>query len=101
MTRQLKLDLNVLKQIFSENHERFRILNTAADELTCRFILKDGKFCDIQASITVSLVVFLQKNVNVIRLHIVFIRVKYIEFLLFVLITLICTSVRRFLNILI
>lgn len=55
MASKLKSDLLELQQVFNKNHERFRILKASSDELTCRFILKDEKFCDIQANITVSI----------------------------------------------
>lgn len=54
----LKLEIKTLERIFTKNHERFRILNASVDELTCRFIGKNGKNYDIHANITVSLCLF-------------------------------------------
>lgn len=54
MARQLKSDLQQLKQVFTKNHNKFRVLSASVDELTCRFILKNETFFDIQANITVS-----------------------------------------------
>ena len=51
---QLKLEIKTLERIFTKNHERFRILNASVDELTCRFVGKNGKLYDIHANITVS-----------------------------------------------
>lgn len=50
----LKLEIKTLEKIFTKNHERFQILNSSVDELTCRFIGKSGKRYDIHANITVS-----------------------------------------------
>lgn len=54
MASKLKSELLELQKVYSKNHERFRVLNASSDELTCRFILKDEQFCDIQANIAVS-----------------------------------------------
>lgn len=51
----LKLEIKTLEKIFTKNHERFQILNSSVDELTCRFIGKNGKRYDIHANITVSI----------------------------------------------
>ncbi|XP_075157047.1 ubiquitin-conjugating enzyme E2 Q2 isoform X1 [Haematobia irritans] len=48
----LKLEIKTLEKIFTKNHERFQILNSSVDELTCRFIGKSGKRYDIHANIT-------------------------------------------------
>lgn len=48
----LKLEIKTLEKIFTKNHERFQILNSSVDELTCRFIGKNGKRYDIHANIT-------------------------------------------------
>ncbi|KXJ79957.1 hypothetical protein RP20_CCG027269 [Aedes albopictus] len=48
----LKLEIKTLEQIFTKNHERFRILNASVDELSCRFIGRNGKQYDIHANIT-------------------------------------------------
>lgn len=49
----LKLEIKTLERIFTKNHDRFRILHASVDELTCRFIGKNGKVYDIHANITV------------------------------------------------
>lgn len=49
----LKQEIKTLERTFTKNHERFRILHASVDELTCRFIAKNGKFYDIHANITV------------------------------------------------
>lgn len=56
----LKLEIKTLERIFTKNHERFRILNASVDELTCRFVGKNGKLYDIHANITVSKRFFLK-----------------------------------------
>lgn len=48
----LKVEIKTLEQIFTKNHERFRILNASVDELSCRFIGRNGKQYDIHANIT-------------------------------------------------
>ncbi|XP_059621641.1 ubiquitin-conjugating enzyme E2 Q2 isoform X2 [Phlebotomus argentipes] len=48
----LKLEIKTLEQTFTKAHERFQILNASVDELTCRFIGKNGKRYDIHANIT-------------------------------------------------
>ncbi|XP_055309806.1 ubiquitin-conjugating enzyme E2 Q2 [Sitodiplosis mosellana] len=48
----LKLEIKTLERTFTKNHERFRILHASVDELTCRFIGKNGKNYDIHANIT-------------------------------------------------
>lgn len=55
----LKLEIKTLEKIFTKNHERFQILNSSVDELTCRFIGKNDKRYDIHANITVSLIITL------------------------------------------
>ena len=54
----LKLEIKTLEKTFTKIHERFQILNASVDELTCRFIGKNGKRYDIHANITVSLTYF-------------------------------------------
>lgn len=54
----LKLEIKTLERTFPKNHERFRILNSSVDELTCRFIGKNGKNYDIHANITVIILFF-------------------------------------------
>lgn len=48
----LKLEIKTLEQIFTKSHERFRILSASVDELSCRFIGRNGKQYDIHANIT-------------------------------------------------
>uniref|UniRef100_U5EZP1 Putative ubiquitin-conjugating enzyme e2 q n=1 Tax=Corethrella appendiculata TaxID=1370023 RepID=U5EZP1_9DIPT len=48
----LKLEIKTLEQIFTKTHERFQILNATVDELSCRFIGRNGKKYDIHANIT-------------------------------------------------
>ncbi|XP_055602678.1 ubiquitin-conjugating enzyme E2 Q2-like isoform X2 [Uranotaenia lowii] len=48
----LKQEIKTLEQIFTKTHERFRILNASVDELSCRFIGRNGKQYDIHANIT-------------------------------------------------
>uniref|UniRef100_A0A1L8DT54 Putative ubiquitin-conjugating enzyme e2 q2-like isoform x2 n=1 Tax=Nyssomyia neivai TaxID=330878 RepID=A0A1L8DT54_9DIPT len=48
----LKLEIKTLEQTFTKAHERFQIMNASVDELTCRFIGKNGKRYDIHANIT-------------------------------------------------
>lgn len=48
----LKLEIKTLERIFPKTHDRFRILHASVDELTCRFIGKNGKNYDIHANIT-------------------------------------------------
>lgn len=52
----LKLDLKMLKELFPKEHERFQITQSSTDQLTCRFIGKNGKKCEIHATIPVILV---------------------------------------------
>lgn len=60
----LKIEIKTLEQIFTKTHERFQILNASVDELTCRFIGKNGKKYDIHANITVSIIIFTCRNVQ-------------------------------------
>ncbi|XP_058062480.1 ubiquitin-conjugating enzyme E2 Q2 isoform X1 [Anopheles bellator] len=48
----LKLEIKTLEQVFPKNHERFQILNATVDELSCRFIGRNGKQYVIHANIT-------------------------------------------------
>jgi hypothetical protein len=50
----LKQEIRTLEGFFSKNHERFQILSASVDELSCRFIGKNGKKYEIHANITVS-----------------------------------------------
>lgn len=51
----LKLEIKTLERTFTKSHERFQIINASVDELTCRFVGENGKFYDIHANITVSI----------------------------------------------
>lgn len=48
----LKQEIRTLEQIFGKNHERFQIVSASVDELSCRFIGKNGKKYPIHANIT-------------------------------------------------
>nr|CAD7453024.1 unnamed protein product [Timema tahoe] len=48
----LKQEIKTLESIFPKNHERFQIVSASVDELTCRFIGKNGKKFEIHANIT-------------------------------------------------
>lgn len=50
----LKLEIKTLEQVFPKNHERFQIMSASVDELTCRFVGRNGKKYEIHANITVS-----------------------------------------------
>lgn len=50
----LKSEIKTLEKLFPKGHERFQLINASVDELTCRFITKNGKKYDIHANITVS-----------------------------------------------
>lgn len=50
----LKSEIRTLESIFPKNHERFQIMSASVDELSCRFIGKNGKKYEIHANITVS-----------------------------------------------
>lgn len=48
----LKAEIKTLERVFPKTHDRFRILYASVDELTCRFVGKNGKVYDIHANIT-------------------------------------------------
>ncbi|XP_017782523.1 PREDICTED: ubiquitin-conjugating enzyme E2 Q2 [Nicrophorus vespilloides] len=48
----LKQEIRTLEQIFPKNHDRFQIVSASVDELSCRFIGKNGKKYEIHANIT-------------------------------------------------
>ncbi|KAJ8918949.1 hypothetical protein NQ315_016851 [Exocentrus adspersus] len=48
----LKQEIRTLESIFSKSHERFQIVSASVDELSCRFIGKNGKKYAIHANIT-------------------------------------------------
>lgn len=60
----LKLEIKTLEQVFPKNHERFQIMSASVDELSCRFVGKNGKKYEIHANITVSISV--NSNINAI-----------------------------------
>ncbi|XP_019867741.1 ubiquitin-conjugating enzyme E2 Q2 [Aethina tumida] len=48
----LKQEIRTLEGIFTKNHERFQIVSASVDELSCRFVGKNGKKYAIHANIT-------------------------------------------------
>lgn len=48
----LKQEIKTLEAVFPKNHERFQIVSASVDELSCRFIGKNGKKYEIHANIT-------------------------------------------------
>lgn len=48
----LKQEIRTLESVFTKNHERFQIVSASVDELSCRFIGKNGKKYPIHANIT-------------------------------------------------
>ncbi|KAI8737899.1 ubiquitin-conjugating enzyme E2 Q1 [Biomphalaria glabrata] len=48
----LKLDIKLLETKFPKTHPRFQVLSATVDEITCRFIGKNGEKYDVQANIT-------------------------------------------------
>ncbi|XP_059177232.1 ubiquitin-conjugating enzyme E2 Q1-like isoform X2 [Physella acuta] len=48
----LKQDIRVLETNFTKTHNRFQIRTATVDEITCRFIGKNGEKYDVQANIT-------------------------------------------------
>ncbi|XP_042898444.1 ubiquitin-conjugating enzyme E2 Q1 isoform X2 [Parasteatoda tepidariorum] len=48
----LKQDIKTLETLFPKGHELFQITAASVDELTCRFISRNGKKYDIHANIT-------------------------------------------------
>lgn len=74
----LKLEIKTLEQVFPKNHERFQIMSASVDELTCRFVGRNGKKYEIHANITVSSVInsiVLNIFVNLVGLY------KFIDYL--------------------
>ena len=51
---KLKDDIKRLETLFPKGHSRFQIRSASVDEITCRFLGKDGQKLDIIANITVS-----------------------------------------------
>ena len=52
--KTLKEDIKFLDSTFPPKHERFQVLSTSLDELTCQFIAANGDKYRIQAHFTVS-----------------------------------------------
>lgn len=50
----LKQDIKTLESLFPKGHEVFQVTAASLDELTCRFINRNGKKFEIHANITVS-----------------------------------------------
>lgn len=57
----LKSEIRTLESIFPKHHERFQIMSASVDELSCRFIGKNGKKYEIHANITVSKILYLER----------------------------------------
>lgn len=54
MARNLKSNLKELQQVFAKDRGSFRIVHASADELKCKFYLKNETFFYIQGHIPVS-----------------------------------------------
>ncbi|RWS08460.1 ubiquitin-conjugating enzyme-like protein [Dinothrombium tinctorium] len=50
----LKQDIKKLELVFAKNHERFQLITATVDELTCKFVGRNGKKYEIHANFTVS-----------------------------------------------
>lgn len=48
----LKQEIKTLESVFTKNHDRFQVIAASVDELTCRFVGKNGKKYEIHANIT-------------------------------------------------
>lgn len=48
----LKQEIKTLESVFQKTHDRFQVVAASVDELTCRFIGKNGRKYDIHANIT-------------------------------------------------
>ncbi|XP_014224392.1 ubiquitin-conjugating enzyme E2 Q2 [Trichogramma pretiosum] len=48
----LKQEIRTLESLFPKSHERFQIITASVDELSCRFVGKNGKKYEIHANIT-------------------------------------------------
>src|SRR5438876_371798 len=51
----LKQDIKRLEVIFPKTHDCFQLISATVDELTCRFVNKNGRKFDIYANFTVSI----------------------------------------------
>uniref|UniRef100_A0A8W8HMU9 Ubiquitin-conjugating enzyme E2 Q2 n=1 Tax=Magallana gigas TaxID=29159 RepID=A0A8W8HMU9_MAGGI len=47
----LKQDIKFLESVFPKDHKVFQILSASVDELTCRFVSRDGRKYDVHANI--------------------------------------------------
>lgn len=63
----LKQEIKTLEAVFPKNHERFQIVSASVDELSCRFIGKNGKKYEIHANITVSRLDYSQLLLNLVN----------------------------------
>lgn len=50
----LKQEIKTLESVFPKTHERFQIVSASVDELSCKFVGRNGKRYEIHANITVS-----------------------------------------------
>ena len=64
----LKKELKLLEKTFTKQHDHFRVRVSGVDELTCRFINKDGVqsivHCNINVSISITKDTFLTCSMN-------------------------------------
>ena len=58
----LKQDIKRLEGVFPKSHECFQLISATVDELTCRFVNKNGKKIDIYANFTVSIMLLRLKE---------------------------------------
>ena len=54
---RLREDTKFIETIFPRKHERFQIISASVDEVSCRFVGKNGERIIINANITVSIFV--------------------------------------------
>ena len=53
--QELKKEIRVLEKVFHKDHERFRVKANGLDELSCKFVGKNGELFAIHCTIYVSL----------------------------------------------
>lgn len=53
--QELKKEIRVLEKVFHKDHERFRVKASGLDELSCKFVGKNGELFAIHCTIYVSL----------------------------------------------
>lgn len=58
----LKEEIKILESVFPKNHERFQIHLATMDELCCKFVGNCGKLYEINANITVKIIVVISLN---------------------------------------